>query len=113
MPFCITPHPEKANIFITGCDNKKAVQWDADSGEIVQEDDEHLNNVNTVTFINDNKQIITTSDDKKIFIWDYGIPVVVKYISESHMRPVPAVTISPDGRIWTGQSGDNQIICME
>ena len=37
-PFCVTFHPnlDKQNIFLAGCSNKKIVQYDINSTEIVQ-----------------------------------------------------------------------------
>lgn len=114
-PYTCTVHPDddKQNIVISGCVNKKAVQWDSRAGEIVQEYDEHLGAVNTVTFLNGGRQLMTTSDDKKIFIWEYNIPVVTRYISEHYMFSVPAVTLHPSGKWLCGQSMDNKIITYE
>eukprot|EP00928_Gymnodinium_smaydae_P037351 TRINITY_DN25948_c0_g2_i1.p1 TRINITY_DN25948_c0_g2~~TRINITY_DN25948_c0_g2_i1.p1 ORF type:complete len:598 (+),score=158.58 TRINITY_DN25948_c0_g2_i1:47-1795(+) len=114
-PFCIAVHPDPAqqNVIITGCSNKKAVQWDANTATIVQEYDEHLGAVNTVNFCEEGKRIITSSDDKKIFVWEFGIPVVVKYIAEAIMHSVPSMVLSPNKKVLLGQSMDNKMIAYE
>mmetsp|Transcript_91920 Transcript_91920/g.259042 ORF Transcript_91920/g.259042 Transcript_91920/m.259042 type:complete len:1077 (-) Transcript_91920:62-3292(-) len=113
--FCVAVHPDPSqqNVIITGCSNKKAVQWDSNTASIVQEYDEHMGAVNTVTFCEDGKRLLTTSDDKKIFVWEYGIPVVVKYIAEPTMHSVPAVALCPRKKMLIGQSMDNKIITYE
>ena len=65
------------------------------SGEITQEYDQHLGPVNTITFVDENRRFVTTSDDKTIRAWDFDIPVVIKYIAEPHMHSMPAVTLHP------------------
>lgn len=69
------------------------------SGEITQEYDQHLGPVNTITFVDENRRFVTTSDDKTIRAWDYDIPVVIKYIAEPHMHSMPAVTLHPSSYV--------------
>lgn len=68
------------------------------SVEITQEYDQHLGPVNTITFVDENRRFVTTSDDKTIRAWDFDIPVVIKYIAEPHMHSMPAVTVHPNSK---------------
>lgn len=70
-------------------------KYDMNSGEITQEYDQHLGPVNTITFVDENRRFVTTSDDKTIRAWDFDIPVVIKYIAEPYMHSMPAVTLHP------------------
>ena len=47
------------------------LKYDTRSGEVVQEYDRHLGAVNTITFVDRNKRIVTTSDDKSIRAWEW------------------------------------------
>ena len=47
------------------------MQWDTRSGEIVQEYDRHLGAVNTITFIDQNRRFVSTSDDKSLRVWEW------------------------------------------
>jgi len=111
-PYVIKFHPDedKQNIFLAGMSDKKIIQYDIDSGEIVQEYDQHLGPVNTITFVDENRRFVTTSDDKTIRAWDYDIPVVIKYIAEPYMHSMPAVTVHPSKKFFAAQSLDNQIL---
>lgn len=109
VPYCIKFYPEDNNQFVIGDSNNMIVQFDARSGEIVQEYNHHLQAVNSVTFVDDNRRFVSTSDDKKILVWEWGIPVPIKYISEPSMHSMPAVTLHPSGGFFAGQSLNNQI----
>ncbi|KAF1332888.1 putative pre-mrna splicing factor, partial [Globisporangium splendens] len=109
VPYCVKFYPGDNNNFVIGDSNNMIVQFDARSGEIVQEYNHHLQAVNSVTFVDDNRRFVSTSDDKKILIWEWGIPVPVKYISEPSMHSMPAVTLHPSGAFFAGQSLNNQI----
>jgi pre-mRNA-processing factor 17 len=111
IPYCVRSCPvqNKEHMLLVAQSNKMVVQWDMRSGNLVQKYNEHLGPVNTVTFIDNNRKFVTTSDDKKVYIWEMGIPVVMKHISEPDMHSMPAVAVHPDGKYWIGQSQNNQI----
>lgn len=116
IPNCVTYNPDgdKQNIFLAGMQDKKIIQvsrrcvgdslsrsrpqYDLRMREIVQTYDQHLGPVNTITFMDENRRFVTTSDDKSIRGWDYDIPVVIKYIAEPHMHSMPAVSMHPSSK---------------
>ncbi len=65
---------------------------------------------NTITFFDNGRKFVSTSDDKKILVWEYDIPVPIKYIAEQNMHSIPFVTVHPDGQYFAGQSMDNTIV---
>jgi pre-mRNA-processing factor 17 len=73
VAYCVkfNPDEDKQHLFVVGQSDKKLVTWDIRSGEIVQEYDRHLGAVNTATFIDQNRRIVTTSDDKTIRVWEW------------------------------------------
>jgi len=112
IPYCVkfNPDPNRQHLFLTGSSDKKILQWDINSGKLVQEYDAHLGGVNSITFVDNNRRFVTTADDKKIYIWEWGIPVVMKHISEPHMYSTPSVAMHPSMKFFVGQSLDNQIV---
>ncbi|XP_072178931.1 pre-mRNA-processing factor 17-like [Diadema setosum] len=112
VPYCVKFNPEedKQDIFVAGMSDKKIVQYDLRTEEVVQEYDRHLGAVNTITFVDNNKRFVTTSDDKSLRVWEWDIPVDFKYIADPSMHSMPSVTLSHNGK-WLGcQSMDNQIV---
>ncbi len=96
-------------VVLSACKNRRVMQYDLRSGEMVQEYNYHLDAVNSVTFYDDGNRFMSTSDDKKILLWDYNTPTPHKYIAEPHMHSMPAATLSPDGAHIAGQCMDNAI----
>ncbi|EON62653.1 hypothetical protein W97_01877 [Coniosporium apollinis CBS 100218] len=99
--------------FLAGLSDKRIVQFDTRSGELVQEYDHHLGPVNTITFCDENRRFITTSDDKSLRAWEYNIPVPIKFIAEPHMYPMVRAAPHPSGKYVAFQSSDNQIVVYQ
>jgi pre-mRNA-processing factor 17 len=97
IPYCVkfNPNEDLQHLFLAGCSDKKIIQWDVNTGKIVQEYDQHLGAVNTITFIDNNRRFVSTSDDKSLRVWEWNIPVVIKLVAEPHMHSMPAVTAHP------------------
>jgi pre-mRNA-processing factor 17 len=110
VPYVVKFYPLDDSIFVAGCSDNKIVAYDSKSGEITQEYNHHLAPVNTITFVEDRgMKMITSSDDKKVLIWEWDIGVPIKYISDPTMHSMPVITLHPSGSYFVGQSLDNQI----
>lgn len=111
-----TPHtlrfqPSNGGVeFIAGMNDKKIVQFDTRSGELVQEYDHHLGPINTLVFVDENRRFMSTSDDKSLRAWEYGIPVPIKFIADPSMFALTKAAPHPSGKYVAYQSADNQIV---
>jgi len=112
IPYTVkfNPDEDKQHIFLAGCADKKIVQFDINTGEVTQEYDQHLGAINTITFVDDNRRFISTSDDKTLRAWEFDIPVVIKYVAEPDMHSMPAVALHPNKKWLACTSLDNQIV---
>jgi len=109
-PHVIRFNPSLQNEFVAGMSDKKIVQYDVRSGELVQEYDHHLGPVNTITFCDENRRFVTTSDDKSLRAWEYGIPVPIKFIAEPYMYSMNRAVHHTKKPFIALQSSDNQIV---
>lgn len=112
IAYCVrfnTSDEGHSHFFLSGMSDKKILCWDSRTGNIVQEYDRHLGAVNTVTLIDGGRRFVSTSDDKSLRVWDWDIPVDVKYIADPSMHSIPAVTAAPNGKWLACQSMDNKI----
>jgi WD40 repeat protein len=97
------------HVLMVGGTNRQALQYDTRANEVVQRYN-HLDTVNTITFIDECRQLVTTSDDKTMRVWDYGLPVETRNIADAGMQSMPAVAVSPDGAHIVCQSLDNRAL---
>ena len=109
LPHCLQVYPEDPRLLLVGCADHRIYQFDTrlpQDEAMVLEYNEHLDAINTITLMDSNRRMITTSDDKSIRIWEFGIPVTVKMIAEPHMHAVTSVAIHPNGKVFAAQSQD-------
>lgn len=115
MVFCakFNPDDNKQHLIVAGTSSTKIMCWDTRTGDTVQEYDRHLAAVNTITFVDNNRRFVSTSDDKSLRVWEWDIPVDMKYIADPGMHSMPAVTAAPNGKWIAAQSLDNKICVFQ
>lgn len=103
------PSYEHAHEFVAGMSDNKIVQWDTRTKEIVQEYDHHLAAINTITFVDEGRRFMTTADDKSLRVWDYSIPVPIKYHASEEQFALTRASPHPSGKYVAYQSGNNEV----
>ncbi|CAN6658373.1 pre-mRNA-processing factor 17 [Trichomonascus vanleenenianus] len=109
MVNCVRFNPLDTNGFVMGTQDNKIVQFDIRTKEIVQQYDHHLGAVNTITFVDNNKRFMTTSDDKSVRVWDWQVNSPIKFIADPAQHSMPSVALHPDGKSVAALSLDNTI----
>ncbi|KAK0610199.1 WD40-repeat-containing domain protein [Bombardia bombarda] len=106
------PSAEMGHEFLAGLSDNRIVQYDtrAPGKDAVQEYDHHLGAINTIEFVDDTRRFMTTSDDRSLRVWEYGIPVEIKTISEPDMFALTKSTQHPSGKYVLYQCSDNSIV---
>ena len=112
VPKCIRVHPDsdKADVVLAGLEDARVVQYDMATGDHMQDYSWHTKPINSITFVDENRRFVTTSDDRTMRAWEYGINVQIKYIAEPSMHAMPAVAVHPSGKYMSAQSLDNRIV---
>lgn len=103
---------ENGNVVLLACRNKKVLEFDlrASNTDPSQVYDVHLGPVNTITFFDEGRKFITTSDDRRLLIWEPGVPMPIKEIADTSLHAIQATSMHPQGRWLACQSADNSIV---
>jgi pre-mRNA-processing factor 17 len=109
-PHVVRYNPYNNNDFLVGAGDNKIYQFDIREHKVEQEYDHHLKPVNTITFFDDTGRFVTTSDDKSLRAWEYGINVPIKIVSEPDMYSMNRSAPHPRKSFIAFQSSDNQIV---
>jgi len=112
VPNCVRlhPHPDQQNTLLSGLADRRIAQWDLRTGDLTQEYDQHLSAVNALCFVDEGRRFVSSSDDKTLRVWEFGIPVVIKYIADPAMHSMPQLALHPSGAWLAAQSMDNSIV---
>lgn len=115
LPYVIQFYPRNNKFFVAGCNDSKIVAYNTETGNVTQEYNHHLGPVNAITFVNDygTTKMVTSSDDKKILVWEWDIGVPIKYISDPSMHSMPCLVHHPTEHWFVGQSLDNSIVVFQ
>lgn len=112
VPKCVRVHPDedKSTVVMAGLEDARVVQYDMNTGDHMQDYKWHTKAINSITFVDENRRFVTTSDDRTMRAWEYGIPVQIKYVAEPSMHAMPSVAVHPNGKFMSAQSLDNRLV---
>lgn len=111
IPYCTRFSPlHDGQEFLAGCGDKKIVQIDVrDASKIVQQYDQHMGAVNSITFIDDDRRFVSSADDKVLRLWEYGVPIVIRDVSHPSAHSMPVTLLHPNRKWLACQSMDNTV----
>ena len=114
-PHVIRVNPTSPSEFLVGLSDKRILQYDTRIADPkpTQDYNYHLGAVNTITFCDASRRFMTTSDDRSLRAWEYGIPVPIKLVQEPEMFAMTRSCAHPNGKHVLYQSADNQIVVYD
>ena len=110
-PYCVrlNPDEDRQHLFLTGSMNSKIDQYDIRASICSTQYIDHVSPVNTILFVDNNKKFVSCGDDKKIFLWEFGVPLVVRSLNEPEVAPITRTTLHPCGNYFVGQTTENKL----
>lgn len=114
-PYCvrINPDEDRQHLFLNASMNSKIEQYDLRSNEKVVQYDDHSGPVNTLLFVDNNKKFVSCGDDKKILMWEFGVPVIIRNINEPQVQSITTTALHPSGDYFVAQTADNKIVVFD
>ncbi|KAG2381627.1 hypothetical protein C9374_006011 [Naegleria lovaniensis] len=114
-PYCVKWNPleHKQHEILVGYSGSRILQWDTRSGRIVHKYERHTGSVNSLCFVDGGKKFVSSSDDKSVRLWEYGIPAEIKKLADPEQHSMPVIECHPNSKWVVAQSLDNQILTFE
>lgn len=119
FPLTATPHvirsnPDSPHEVLIGLSNNSILQFDVRTpAKPIQLYEHHLGPVNTLTYVDSCRRFISTSDDRSLRVWEYGIPVPIKLVSDPSMHSLTRATPHPSGKAVLFNSAANEIVAYD
>lgn len=100
LAHCVRVKHSEPNMFLAGMSNNKILEFDtrAPGEKPEREYDHHLGPVNTITYWDEDRRFMSTSDDKSLRVWEWGFNVPSKIIAEPHMFAMTRAASHPSGK---------------
>ena len=111
-PYCLRFNPDldKQHSFLNASMNYKVEQYDIRTSKRTVVYEDHMGPVNSIVFCDNNKRFVSCGDDKKIYLWEFGIPIVIKHIADPSVPAITKTCAHPNGRYFLGQTQTNKIL---
>jgi len=103
-------NPKKENEFLVGETKFNIEHYDINSNDVVQTYEGHYGAINDMKFINNGTNLVTSSADKTIKIWNLGVNMPIKEIKGVKQQSMPSLQVHPSGKYFCAQSMDNTIV---
>lgn len=103
--------PDDEFQLVGACSDRRLRHWDIRVGghKPQQTYDFHQSQVNTAMFCERGRKFVSTGDDRKMAVWDWGVPSPVKIISEVSLPSIPATALHPSTLSFVGVGLDNRL----
>ncbi|SSD61356.1 related to Pre-mRNA-processing factor 17 [Saccharomycodes ludwigii] len=109
LPTCCKINPQNNNEFIVGLSNSTILHYDKRQDGLIQNYDSHLSSILDLAYFPQGDKFISSSEDKTIKIWNNGINIPIKQISDTTQYAMPCVKVHPKKKYFVTQSMDNII----
>ena len=58
-------------------------------------------------------KFVSCGDDKKIFLWEFGVPVIIRNLNEQEVEPITRTVLHPCQNYFVGQTTDNKLLVFD
>jgi WD40 repeat protein len=99
---------QDGKFFVTGHENRKALLWDAETGQLIHSYNGHQNSVSTIAIAPNGKWFVSGSDDNTLKRWDTATGECL-HTYTGHLSSVMALAIAPNGRWLVSGSRDKTL----
>lgn len=115
LPYCVrlNPDADRQHLFLCATMGKKIEQWDLRTGKAELKYEDHMDPVNCIVFTDNNKKFVSFGDDRKVLLWEFGVPLVIRSIQDNDLPAITHAELHPSGEHILAQSSLNKICVFD